>query len=331
MALGTFAALGPKISPSVALGAPLRIDIAALAFLGVLTLLPGPSSRRRVGGKANGVRALGAPLVTGGLLGAAFVAPWATFPWLVLPALAIAWSGRGRIRKPGGRGLGLAVALLAASVNSAVVAGASSRGFRMSPEEFDARDFRINSLLADVPLHDAWAIDLKGHPSPTLEELGSVFQGFSPFQITPAIMGLGMLREVVNLAFGWDDPRWTDATQSFVHRLSETDRQHSTTEPGKTFGSWRVLYACPQEGVVETINGTVHVAVAATIGEGPDGPRLFLSFRVREVNWTTPFYLRMIDPARRFYVYPLLLRQFAHSWERGGWKGAYELHTGEEK
>jgi len=89
--------------------------------------------------------------------------------------------------------------------------------------------------------------------------------------------------------------------------------------------------AGPQEGVAETINGTAHVAVAATIGEGPDGPRLFLSFRVREVNWTTPLYMRMIDPARRLFVYPFLLRQFSHTWERGGWDRPEERFTGEEK
>ncbi len=98
IALGTFAALGPNISPSISLGLPLRIDIAALAFL------------------------------------------------------------------------------------SAVLAGASSRGLRISPEDFDARAFRVNALLVDVPLHDAWAIDLKGHPSPTLEELGDASDDFHPFK-----------------------------------------------------------------------------------------------------------------------------------------------------
>jgi hypothetical protein len=329
--MGTFAALGQRINPSVAIAAPLRIDIVALALLGVLTLLPSLPSTERGRGNAIGVRALGPPLVAGSLLGAAFVAPWAAFPWLVFPALAIAWSGKGLSRKPGCRRLGLTVALLAAVINSAVVAGASSRGLRISPEDFATRDFRIHGLLADVPLHDVWAIELKGPPSPTLEELGNAFRRGSPFQATPALMGLGMLRGVIGFALAWDDPRWSDVNTSYVNRLTEADRQCSTTEPGTTLGIWRVLYACPQEGVVETINGTVHVAVAATIGEGPVGPRLFLSFWVGEVNWTTQWYMRLIDPSRRFFVYPSLLRQFAHTWARGGWKPAEEALTGEEK
>ena len=328
IALGTFAALGPRITPSVAFGAPLRIDILALAFLGWLTLLPG---RERVGGGAARVRAGVSHLVAGGLFGAAFVAPWAAVPWLVGPALAVAWAVRGHRLKPGWGRSGMAIALLAAVTNSAVIAGASSRSLRISPEDFATRGFRVNTLLFDVPVHDAWAVDLKGHPAVTLEELGEVFQTFSPFQITPAVMGLGMLRGVVGFVFGWEDPRWSDVGASFVNRLTEVDHQRSTTEPGTTVGMWRVLYACPQEGVAETINGTVQVAVAATIGEGPRGPRLFLSFHVREVNWTTRWYMRMIDPSRRYFVYPFLLRQFAHTWERGDWNSPEEVLTGEKR
>jgi hypothetical protein len=92
---------------------------------------------------------------------------------------------------------------------------------------------------------------------------------------------------------------------------------------------WRVLYAFPREGAVETLNGTAHVAVIAGLGEDPDRTRLFLSFRVREVNWTTGVYMRLIDPARRWFVYPSLLRQFAHTWNRESWSSSGESLSGE--
>jgi hypothetical protein len=211
------------------------------------------------------------------------------------------------------------------------LAAASVRGLQVSPEEFAVRGFRVNSLLADLPVHDAWAIDLKGHPLPTLQELGNALRRGSPLQATPVSTGLVLLRGAVGSALGWDDPRWSDGDPSFVQRLSEADRRCSTAEPGTTLGIWRVVYACPGEGVVETVNGTVHVAVAATIGESPNGPRLFLSFRVREVNWTTRFYMRLIDPARRYFVYPSLLRQLAHTWEREGWRPSEDPLDGEER
>jgi hypothetical protein len=131
------------------------------------------------------------------------------------------------------------------------------------------------------------------------------------------------------VVFGWEDRRWADPDASFVHRIEEHDRRRSAVEPGQTLGIWRVLYVFPLEGAVETLNGTAHVAVAASIDEGPGGPRLFLSFRVREVNWTTRWYMRLIDPARRSFLYPALLRQIAHTWKREAGKASTDRTRGE--
>jgi len=292
------------------------MDLMALAFLGAWVLGSrrnpvgggGTVSGTRIGGPV-GVGAGVATVVAGGLLGAAFVAPLMAFPWLVLPAVAVAWAS-------GVRGSGVAGLILAASLNCALVTGLSARGFRISPNGFFLGDLRASELLADVPLHDVWTVDLGGDTPPTLVELGEALRGGSILQTTPAVAGLGALRGAMGWALGWEDPRWIDEDASFLHRTTEGDRKRSIAEPGRRFGIWRVLYAWDREGVVETMNGTVHAAVAASLGEGPNGPRLLLAFWVREVNWTTGIYMRMIDPARRFFVYPALLRQLAHTWQR---------------
>jgi hypothetical protein len=41
--------------------------------------------------------------------------------------------------------------------------------------------------------------------------------------------------------------------------------------------------------------------------------------------------MRLIDPARRFFVYPFLLRQFAHTWEREEWIPPEEPLIGERQ
>ena len=313
LAVGTYGALGPWINPSVAVGLPLRLDLVALGLLGFLTLRPG---RKGAEGRFAEIRALGFPVTVGGLLGAAIFAPWAAFPWLAGPALAIAWSGRGRGWNSSWMGRGLALALMAFCANSTLLAVASSRGLWISPEEFAARDIPVNHLLADIPLHDVLAVDLEGPSVPTMDDLAVAFRRFARFQTTPATLFLGTLRGAVGVLLRWDDPRWADPRGSFLSRVAETDRQRSMVQPGRNLGIWRVLYAFPEEGAVETLNGTAHVAVAATICEGPTGARLLLSFRVREVNWTTPLYMRLIDPARRYFLYPSLLKQFAHTWKR---------------
>jgi len=221
------------------------------------------------------------------------------------------------------------VAVLALSGNAALLAGISAHGLRIPVGEVEVRDFRANSLLGDVPVHDAWAIELEGRPSPTLDDLGRVFKDGSPLQATPAFVGLSVVRGIVGRVFGWEDPRWCQHPSSFLNRLTPVDLHRSTSASGRVLGIWRVLYAFPREGAVETLNGTAHVAVIAALGEDAGRTRLFLSFRVREVNWTTRFYMRLIDPARRWFVYPSLLRQFAHTWSREGWEPSGESHSGE--
>jgi hypothetical protein len=324
LALAVYALLGQRIHPDVALLTALKIDVLALTALGLMAVFrSGAGGWRRVG-----VGTWGPGAVTGGLLGAAFTAPWASVPWLALPALAIGWAAHGRHLGLPPLRRGLTVALLAALTNNVVVAASSSRGLRVSPEELAAQDVRVSTLLADVPLHDAWVVDLEGKTSPTLDDVGVAFERFSPLQSTPAVLCLAALREGAARALGFESPQWANEEASFVHRLSEEDRRRSTTEPGTDRGYWRVIYAFPREGAMETINGTVHVAVGAAFREGPEGARLFLTFHVRDVNWTTPFYMRLIDPSRRYFLYPFLLKQFAHTWRRVGWDQPEENLTG---
>jgi hypothetical protein len=310
--LVVYSILCQGITPFVGIPGPLRLDIVVLAILGAATL-------HRPAGKLDGFSSpwrIRARIAVGGaLLGAAMVAPWVAVPWLVVSGLVFTWAGRNRGGSKGGRGAALVVLMLAAMVNLAAVSVLNARGLRVTPGEFAVQDFHVNTLLTDVPLHDVFAVDLQGHETATMDSVAAAFRRFSPLQTTPAMFGLGVLRGLMGFAFGWEDPRWVDEEASYVHRLSEAERGRSTVESGTRLGIWTFVYAFPEEGMVETINGTVHVAVTCAIGEGAAGPRLYLAFHVREVNWTTPFYMGLINPFRRYFYYPPLLRQFAHLWE----------------
>jgi hypothetical protein len=241
----------------------------------------------------------------------------------------MAWAGKPSLARRGTLWHPILLGALAACLNGTAVAAATARGLRVSPEAFIRQDFRVNRLLSDVPLHDAWAIDLNGPAAPTMENLAQALRQRPLLGTTPVMLVLGAIRGAAGDLLGWEDPRWSAGPGSFLGRLTREDRQRSSTTPGTTLGIWRVLYALPSEGLVETLNATVHVAVAGAIGEEPEGPRLFLAFRVREVNWTTRLYMRLIDPSRRFFIYPFLLRQFAHTWERGAWVPPAPSSSGE--
>lgn len=149
-----------------------------------------------------------------------------------------------------------------------------------------------------------------------MDEVIQAARRSSLFHTTPTLMGLAVLRGILGRVLRWDDPRWMVPEASFVGRLNDGDRLRSTTDPGTHLGPWRVVYSFPDEGLVELMNGTVHVAVSCTLGEEESGPAIFLAFRVREVNWSTPLYMGLIDPFRRYLVYPPMIRQFAHTLGR---------------
>lgn len=327
LAVAAYALVGPAIHPGIALASPLRADLLCLAAVGLLVPMPGvPKGAWRL---SRG-RAWVLPSVVGGLAGAAVVTPLVALPWLLLPGLALIWAGKGAGGRQGAGWRPVLVAVVVASLNGTAVAAATARGLRVSPETFSAQDFRVNQLLPDVPLHDAWAIDLRGPASPTMENLALAFRHETYRGVTPAIVALGVIRGAAGRLLGWDAPRWANPNGSFLPRLTALDRRRSSTRPGTSLGIWRILYAFPREGLAETLNGTVHVAVAGAVGGEPDAPRLFLAFRVREVNWTTRWYMRLIDPSRRFFLYPFLLKQFAHTWEREAWVPPVPSHSGEE-
>jgi hypothetical protein len=101
-----------------------------------------------------------------------------------------------------------------------------------------------------------------------------------------------------------------------VSRLTEAERRDSSVEPGKSWGTWRVVYSCPDEGMIELINGTVHASVTWALRPADSGSTLYVAFHAQEVNWTTRPYIALITPFRRYLIYPLLFAEFEHTWER---------------
>jgi hypothetical protein len=244
------------------------------------------------------------------------VNPWTASPWLVLPALMVSLLSWRRMGGRGRRRASVSVLALAAVASLTIHSVFMARGLRVDSDWFATRSFRVNGLLADVPLHDVWAVHVRGQGPTTIDQVTAALRQSSPLSTTPALAGLAAFRGVLGGVLGWDDPRWMDPGASYVGRLTESDRRRSTTTPGTSLGSWRVVYAFPDEAVVELMNGTVHVAVSCTIWEEAPGPTLFLAFRVREVNWSTSVYMQLIDPFRRYVVYPPLLRHLARELGR---------------
>jgi hypothetical protein len=187
---------------------------------------------------------------------------------------------------------------------------------RISPAEFCALPLRANTLLADVPLHDVWAVDL-----PRLREgvtLEDVLRRADRDVFTPrdakmrglpaASRALFRLRLLLGRLFRLEREPNDAGAASFATRLTVDDRAGSSVVPGTRAGSFHVVYRFQNEQLLEVHNRTVHAAALSALAKTAGGYRYYFAVYVVGVGWITPLYMALIDPFRRWIIYPALLK-----------------------
>ena len=189
---------------------------------------------------------------------------------------------------------------------------------RVDSLEYKRLELRAHSLLADVPLHDVWAVELPGGGSGrTVADLRTLLSVGNLITANVAVRFLFALRARLGRVFGWDHEPPEADRESFLHRLSETDRASSLVAPGTPDGPFRLLYVSPRESISEIQNATVHAFSVFALTEHPVGYRLYWAIYVQPVGRMTRWYMRLIDPFRRLVIYPAVLRYIRASWARG--------------
>jgi uncharacterized protein DUF2867 len=188
---------------------------------------------------------------------------------------------------------------------------------RIDPAEYRAVDARAHTLLADVPLHDVWAVDLASdRPGLTVLDVQAAIAAKDLKAATPAVKLLFRIRGRLGRAFGWDRGRDQPPRDSFVSRLSPAERDASLMVPGAREGSRWTLLVTPREHLSELQNATVHAVSAIVMVPRPRGYRVYWAIYVRPVGRITAWYLRLIDPFRRLIIYPAVLREVRRAWDR---------------
>jgi Protein of unknown function (DUF2867) len=189
---------------------------------------------------------------------------------------------------------------------------------RVTPGEFRALELRAHALLAGVPLHDVWRIDLPGgRPGLNIVDLRERLASQSLRAASPAVRLLFGLRAGLGRVFGWDRQPAPGSGASFLDRLPAEDRQRSLVPPGTREGPFQVLFVSPQEAISEIRNATVHAFSVYALLEQPTAYRFYWAVYVLPVGRITAWYMRLIDPFRRLLVYPAVLRRIRSAWERG--------------
>jgi hypothetical protein len=139
------------------------------------------------------------------------------------------------------------------------------------------------------------------------------------------------LRRLLGRLFRWDAPEPEAPTGSgvpspsdlplvtrrWLDRIDPADLERSGVPAGTKDGAFTVLYVHDREAVSAIRNRTVEAFLVLALDPSPGGHDLILAIHVRPVSaWTRP-YMALIDPFRRWIVYPSLLGQLHDAWSQG--------------
>lgn len=188
---------------------------------------------------------------------------------------------------------------------------------QISPTAFYALPLRVHSFLADVPLHDVWAVDLPMHRvGVTLSEFLRRGSQGGINGLSPAARALFRLRFFLGRIFRLEDEPKDAMTVSFANRLTGEDRARSFVVAGTPEGLFRVVYRFENEQLLEIQNRTVHAAALSALVERADSYRFYFAVYVRQRTWITPLYMGLIDPFRKWIIYPAMLKAIRATWDR---------------
>ena len=132
--------------------------------------------------------------------------------------------------------------------------------------------------------------------------------------VGPLVRALFSFRALVGRVLGWDRAVDSNQEHSYLHRLSAEQRTRSLVTPGTPDGPFRLLYVFENELLGEVRNAAVHAFSCMALHPAPQGYRLYWAVYVKPVSILTPFYMGLIEPFRRFIVYPTILRRLRASW-----------------
>ncbi|MGB5696946.1 MAG: DUF2867 domain-containing protein [Polyangiales bacterium] len=189
---------------------------------------------------------------------------------------------------------------------------------RLEPAVFRRLDLRVHAFLGDVPLHDVWRVELGPRADdPDIRDVRAILSEELFASLNPIVRGLFALRACLGRVFQWDAERPDRSSQSYEPRLTEEDRETSLEPPGKADGPFRVLYVFPAEALHEAINRTVHAFLCLALVPSDEGYELYWATYVRPGKALTRLYMALIDPFRRWVVYPSVLHRIQRAWNRG--------------
>jgi hypothetical protein len=192
---------------------------------------------------------------------------------------------------------------------------------RISPKEFRRIPLEAHAFLSGVPLSDVTSVELPGGGRDrTLADVRRLMPNGPLRAGGSATRSLFALRSALGRLFGWDRAAQGDVAETYASRVPAELAARSVVPTGSDSGMFRVLYELPNESVVEARNRTVHAFLCSALVPVGAGYRLYWAVYVKPVSAFTRLYMAVIEPFRRFIVYPSVLGGVRRAWE-----GAYTV------
>jgi hypothetical protein len=189
-------------------------------------------------------------------------------------------------------------------------------GNQISAAEYRALPLRVHTLLADVPLHDVWAVDLPSRDGVTLDKRRRTLSPDGLIGRLPApARALFRLRFFLGRVLRLEEQPKGAGAASFAKRLTADERVRSSPASGTPDGLFRVVYGFENELLLEVQNRTVHAALLTALAKTAVGYRFYLAVYVCKSGWITLVYMALIDPFRRWIIYPAILKRIRAMWE----------------
>ena len=192
----------------------------------------------------------------------------------------------------------------------------SSNAVRTSREALAQLHLEAEAILRDVPLRDVSVVDLPGGGAGrTLADIKALLGAREVEAGGAVVRSLFALRWLLGRLFGWDAARAGHGAQSYLHRLDPALKARSLVAPGTPDGPFQILYQFDRESLAEIQNATVHAFLSTALVPTALGYRLYWAVYVKPVSWLSPVYMALIEPFRRWIVYPSLLRRLRRAWQ----------------
>jgi len=187
----------------------------------------------------------------------------------------------------------------------------------VSTEEFLAQPLRVHAFLEGVPLHDVWAVDLPAwREGITLHEFrGRARKSVNIGKVPWPTRALFAVRFFLGRVLGLEAEPKEAAQMYFANRLTAEDCANSLVPAGTPDAFFRVVYRFENEILVEVVNRTVHAASLNALRRTQEGYRFYFAIYVRKTSWITPVYMALIDPFRKWVVYPAILKRIRENWD----------------